>query len=263
MCNLCLRIFWWVQSYCVEFITLEGDNLTSLFPGTSLDFGGLHLDSVHLFGVITALIVLPTVWLKDLRIISYLSGSLNSKTDSFLFQILHFTLSSLELQFWYSVGGIVATILIIICVLSVGTTVGFHHTGQVVNWSGIPFSIGVYGFCFAGHSVFPNIYQSMANKKQYTTALIIWFDTELCCLHCNNISICSCWISDCWTHFCLYSFALCILIYGSVAIMGFLTFGDSTLSQITLNMPAGAFASKVALWTTVSMKFCWTLSMLF
>lgn len=58
----------------MEYIITMSDNLSVLFPITSLNMAGISLDSTEIFAVATTLIVLPTVWLRDLSLLSYLSG---------------------------------------------------------------------------------------------------------------------------------------------------------------------------------------------
>ncbi|KAI3793467.1 hypothetical protein L1987_36086 [Smallanthus sonchifolius] len=136
---------------CVGYIILESDNLASLFPNAQLNLGGFILDAHYLFAVMITLAVLPTVWLRDMSVLSYISG--------------------------------------------------------------------LYGYCYSGHAVFPNIYTSMAKKSQYPMVL-------------------------------LASFGICGFLYASVAVVGYMMFGESTESQFTLNLPTNLVASNIAVWTT-------------
>ncbi|XP_074577066.1 amino acid transporter AVT1C-like [Curcuma longa] len=193
--RLFISIVLYLELYgcCVEYITLVGDNLASIFPDASLNFLGAELNSSQLFAVTTALAVLPTVWLKNLSLLSYLSA-----------------------------GGVLATLLVVLCLLWVGVVdqVGFHPGGSVLNLMDLPVALGLYGFCYSGHSVFPNIYSSMEVPSQFPFVLMICF-------------------------------AVCTSLYAGVAATGYLMFGDSLKSQFTLNMPHEYLISKVAVWTTV------------
>ncbi|XP_002993770.2 amino acid transporter AVT1B [Selaginella moellendorffii] len=193
--RLVISIILYVELYacCVEFLILEGDNLASLFPNARFSYNGHKMESQKVFSMIAALFILPTVWLRDLSLLSYISA-----------------------------GGVVTSIIVVVSVWWVGAVdgVGFRNTGSFINFGNLPVSIGLIGFCFSGHAVFPNIYSSMKDRAQFNRVL------QLC-------------------------FLLCILMYGGVAIMGFKMFGAETQSQVTLNLPKQFVASKIALWTTV------------
>ncbi|VYS65601.1 unnamed protein product [Arabidopsis thaliana] len=153
----------------------------------------LYVNSTQVFAITTTLIVLPTVWLKDLSLLSYLSA-----------------------------GGVISSILLALCLFWDGSVdgVGFHISGQALDITNIPVAIGIYGFGFGSHSVFPNIYSSMKEPSKFPTVLLI-------------------------------SFAFCTLFYIAVAVCGFTMFGDAIQSQFTLNMPPHFTSSKIAVWTAV------------
>lgn len=162
----------------MEFIILEGDSLTSLFPGASLNLAGISLDSAHLFAILTAIILVPIVLLKNVQVISYLSGilyyySIFPCSYTLLYEnYIHISRCNL-----FAATGVLATIAVIFCVFYVGTVnVGFHESGPAIKWSGVPFALGIYVFCYSGHSVFPNIYQSMADKTKFSKAMIIRYN---------------------------------------------------------------------------------------
>ncbi|MFS8012451.1 putative amino acid transporter, transmembrane domain-containing protein [Helianthus anomalus] len=195
-----MQIILYVELYacCVEYIILESDNLSSLFPNAHLNLGGLILNSHYLFAIMIALAVLPTVWLRDMSVLSYISA-----------------------------GGVVASVLAAGCLFWVGLVdnVGFQiETTKALNLSSFPVAIGLYGYCYSGHAVFPNIYTSMAKRSQYPMVL-------------------------------LTSFCICGVLYAGVAVMGYMMFGESTASQFTLNLPTNLVASKLAVWTTVVNPF--------
>ena len=57
-----------------------------------------------------------------------------------------------------------------------------------------------------------------------------------------------------WWYFHRFSFTVVTLVYAGVAVSGFMMFGESTMSQFTLNLPQQYIPSKIAIWMTVRCK---------
>ncbi|GAU50308.1 hypothetical protein TSUD_409200 [Trifolium subterraneum] len=182
-----------ISACCIEYIILESDNLSSLFPDASLILGGFKLNAHILFAILATLAILPTVWLRDLRILSYISGL-----------------------------GVIATAVVVLCLVWVGVVddIPISTKGTTtLKLSTFPVAMGLCGYCFSGHAVFPNLYTAMANRNQFPAVL-------------------------------LTCFAICTSLYCLVAVLGYLMFGEDTESQYTLNIPRGLIAYKIAIWTT-------------
>ncbi|XP_048554268.1 amino acid transporter AVT1C-like isoform X2 [Triticum urartu] len=195
--RIVISIILYMELYacCIEYLILESDNLSKLFPNAHLTIWGLSLDAHVLFAILTTLVVMPTTWLRDLSCLSFISA-----------------------------GGVVASIVIVACLFWAGLVdhVGVNKSeGTALNLPGIPIAIGLYGYCYSGHGVFPNIYSSLKKSNQFNAVLFT----------------------------CI---VLSTVLFAGAAVMGYIMFGETTESQFTLNMPPNLMSSKIAVWTTVT-----------
>ncbi|KAK7400917.1 hypothetical protein VNO78_12226 [Psophocarpus tetragonolobus] len=135
-------------------------------------------------------------------------------------------LRSLEVLAYVSLGGVVVSIILIGCIVWVGEVdgVGFDERGHLVNWEGLPTAMSLFAFCYCAHAVMPTLINSMNDRSQFSKVLIV------------------CFVSS-------------TVIYGTIAVLGYMIFGDYLMSEITLNLPSKKISTKVAVYTTVINPF--------
>ncbi|GKB36872.1 amino acid transporter AVT1I-like protein [Tanacetum coccineum] len=188
-------VFTCLELYLVAtgLLILEGDNLHKLSPHFSFNIGNTKINGRHSFVIVAGLIIMPTLWLSDLSVLSYLSF-----------------------------GGVLSSVIVVVCVLCVGLSGdGFHKKGDLVNFKGLPTAVSLYTFCYGAHAMFPTIYLSMKKKSQFPIVLII-------------------------------SFLICTMTYVIMAILGYIIYGEDVQSQVTLNLPTEKASAKVAIYTILA-----------
>ncbi|CAK7331404.1 unnamed protein product [Dovyalis caffra] len=153
--RLLVSVVMYMELYLVAagFLILEGDNLQYLFPNMGLEVAGFKLGARQSFVIIVALIILPTVWLDNISVLSYISAS-----------------------------GVLASAIILVSIFWTGAIdgIGFNEKGTLINWQGIPTAVSLYAFCYCAHPVFPTLYTSMKKPHQFSNVLILCF--TLCTL---------------------------------------------------------------------------------
>ena len=72
-----VSIVMYTELYLVAagFLILEGDNLHNFFQTVEIGIGGLSIGGMQCFVILVALVILPSVWLDNLSLLSYVSAS--------------------------------------------------------------------------------------------------------------------------------------------------------------------------------------------
>ncbi|KAJ8774375.1 hypothetical protein K2173_011624 [Erythroxylum novogranatense] len=142
--------FIYLQSFMalVSYTIALHDNISVVFEGTQIRLPWPRISTPQLLTIIAVLVALPSLWLRDLSSISFLSS-----------------------------GGILMSLVIFISVTSTAIFGGVitNHSIPVVNFHKIPAISGVYLFSYAGHIIFPNLYKSMKDPAKFAKVCVVSF----------------------------------------------------------------------------------------
>ena len=132
-----LEIFMTLVSYTISL----HDNIITVFSGVQLKFPiWAKLSTSHLLTILAVLVALPSLWLKNLSSISFLSF-----------------------------GGILMSAVIFSSVASTAIFGGVRadHKIPILQLHKIPAISGLFIFSYAGHIVFPNLYVAMKDPSKF------------------------------------------------------------------------------------------------
>ncbi|KAL3506617.1 hypothetical protein ACH5RR_031999 [Cinchona calisaya] len=138
------EIFMALVSYTISL----HDNLATVFLGTHIKLSWTNLTTSQILTTLAILVALPSLWLRDLSSISFLSS-----------------------------GGILMSLLIFVTVAYTAIFGGVkaNQTIPALQLQNIPAISGLYFFSYAGHIVFPNIYAAMKDPSKFTEVSIVSF----------------------------------------------------------------------------------------
>eukprot|EP00803_Ostreobium_quekettii_P004153 evm.model.scf_1095EXC.2 EVM.evm.TU.scf_1095EXC.2 scf_1095EXC:35340-43169(+) len=184
---------------CALFFILEADHLQLLL--SSIPAFNLPIPPKEELMAFGAAAFLPTTWLPDLSSLSYMGAFGGLSTLGLVGVVLY--------EFFN--GGI-----------QIADTAAIHST--------LPTAFGLLAFVFAGHAVFPSIYSSMKDRKQYPKMLD-------------------------------WSYGIVCMTCLAMGAAGYALYGASTFEEVTLNLPPGLPALLSTLFILVSpfTKFALTL----
>ena len=134
-----LEVFMTLVSYTISL----HDNIITALAGVQISWA--HLSTSQLLTILAVLFALPSLWLRNLSSISFLSF-----------------------------GGIIMSAIIFSCVAltAIFGGVKVNHKIPAFHLHNIPAISGIYIFSYAGHIVFPNLYVAMKDPSKFTKVYI-------------------------------------------------------------------------------------------